>query len=170
VWRVELGRDRLALRVQEIIDGAKEILHFTISAKEIHYKYLIPMAELGLINWAKSVLKGSEKIYYPADVDSPKVHSMFSDSNDLRLVVTDKEFYPSKEMIEQSYGFSSKLSSEHTSKNRENILEIYRLEDHQEDEITVSELVKRYLSSPELCFRIGWDEMEQVDPRELEDL
>ena len=61
-----IARERYkGLRVQEIIDGAKEKLGFTIASKEIHYKYLIPMAELNLINWAKSVLKGNEKIYYP---------------------------------------------------------------------------------------------------------
>jgi hypothetical protein len=83
------------LRAQEVIDRAKETLHLTISSKEIHYKYLIPMSELGLINWARSVLKGSEKIYYPSDSDSPKVHSLFPDG-DLRLEVIDLAFYPWK--------------------------------------------------------------------------
>jgi hypothetical protein len=49
------------LRVKEIIDGAKDILNLKISSKEMYNKYLTPMVELNLINWAKSVLKGNEK-------------------------------------------------------------------------------------------------------------
>jgi hypothetical protein len=83
------------LRVQEIIEGAKDILHFTISAKEMYSKYLTPMVELGLINWRKSEFRGNEKIYMPSNVDAPKVFSMFPDTTDLRLEVTDKANYPS---------------------------------------------------------------------------
>ena len=145
------------LRVQEIIEGAKDILHFTISAKEMYNKYLTPMAELGLLNWQKSIIKGSEKIFMPSNIDAPKVFSMFPDINDLTLEVTDMAFYPSKEAIEQSYGSRSKLSSEHGGKK---IFDIYRLEDHEGKEISVSELVEEYLSNPELCFKTGWTEME----------
>lgn len=148
------------LRVKEIIEGAKKTLNLTISSKEIHYKYLIPMAELNLINWARSVLKGNEKIYYPADPDSPKVNTLFPD-DELKLTVTNKSFYPTKEYLEQSYGFRSKLLLEHGGKK--NISDIYRLEDHECNEITISDLIERYFSNPELCFRIGWDELEPVD-------
>jgi hypothetical protein len=153
-----IARERYkGLRVQEIIEGAKEVLHFTIGAKEMYNKYLTPMVELSLINWQKSELKGSEKIFMPANIDAPKVFSMFPDTTDLKLEVTDNAYYPSKETIEQSYGFRSKLSSEHGGKN---IFDIYRLEDHEGKEITLSELVERYLSNPELCFKVGWSEME----------
>lgn len=138
-----------ALRAQEIIDGAKERLGLTISSKAIHYKYLIPMAELGLINWAKSELKGNEKIYYPSDPDSPKVHSLFPE-DDLRLTVNDEAFYPNSKNLEQSYGFRSKLSYKEGGKN---ISDIYRLEDPEGTEITLAELIDKYLSNPELCFK-----------------
>ena len=61
------------LRVQEIIDGVKDKLDFTISNRQIHDKYLTPMIAHGLINWAKSEIKGNEKIYYPADIEAKKV-------------------------------------------------------------------------------------------------
>ena len=138
------------LRVQEIIDGAKEELHFTISAKEMYNKYLTPMTELGLINWQRSELKGSEKIFMPSDTEASRVHSLFPNPNDPRLEVTDKAFYPSKDVIEQSYGFRSKLSSEHGGKN---IDEIYRLEDHEGNEITLADLIDKYLFNPEICFK-----------------
>ena len=45
----------------------------------------------------------------------------------------------------------------------ENISDIYRLEDHEGNEITISDLIDRYLSNPELCFKKGWDEMKLYD-------
>src|SRR5262249_17584509 len=135
-------------------------LNLKISGKEIHHKYLIPMAELGLINWAKSVLNGREKIYYPADADSEKVNTLFPDG-DIRLAVTDKAFYPDKQKLEQSYGFRSKRLSEHGGKK--NIEDIYKLEDHEGKEISLSELIDKYLSNPELCFKQGWYELEPAD-------
>jgi hypothetical protein len=38
-----------------------------------------------------------------------------------------------------------------------NIFEIYRLEDHLGNEITIGELVDKYLNNPELCFKEGWE-------------
>jgi hypothetical protein len=147
------------LTVKEIIDGAKEKLNVNISKRDMHYKYLIPMAELNLINWTKSVLKRNEKIYYPADPEARTVHSLFPDG-DLRLIVTDKSFYPTKEYLEQCYGFRSKLLLEHGGKN---FSDIYRLEDHEGNEILMSELIYRYLSNPDLCFKVGWAEMDEFD-------
>ena len=85
---------------------------------------------------------------------------MFPDANDLTLLVTDEAFYPNKEMIEQSYGSGSKLSSEDGGKN---IFDIYWLEDHGGNEITISELVDRYLFNPELCFKPSWPQMKSFD-------
>ena len=157
-----IARERYkGLRVQEIIEGAKEILG-SISAKEMYNKYLTPMVELSLLNWQKSIIKGSEKIFMPSNIEASKVFSMFPDTKDLKLEVTDKAYWPSKESIEQSYGSRSKLSSERGGKN---IFDIYRLEDHEGNEITISELIDRYLSNPETCFKVGWDEMEASDVR-----
>ena len=80
----------------------------------------------------------------------------------LKLEITDKAYYPSKETIEQSYGSRSILSSERGGKN---IFDIYRLEDHGGKEISISELVDRYLWNPELCFKKAWSEMEAMDIR-----
>lgn len=153
-----LVEDYKGLRAQEIIDGAKEKLGLTISSKAIHFKYLIPMAELGLINWVKSEINAREKIYYPADPDSPRVQSLFPDG-DLKLTVIDKAFYPSKENLEQCYGFRSKQLYRQGIKK--NISDIYRLEDHEGNEITISVLIDRYLSNPEICFRMAHQEFDR---------
>ena len=72
----------------------------------------------------------------------------------MRLVVTDKALYPTKENIEQSYRTRSILSCKGDVKN---IFDIYKLEDHTGNEITISELVDKYLNNPELCFKKGWE-------------
>ena len=98
-----IARERYkGLRVQEIIEGSKEILG-SISAKEMYNKYLTPMVELSLLNWQKSIIKGSEKIFMPSNIEASKVFSMFPDTKDLKLEVSDKAYWPSKESIEQSY-------------------------------------------------------------------
>ena len=149
------------LRVQEIIIGTTDILGFTPSASEMYSKFLSPMVELGLINWVRSVLKGNEKIYFPSDANTAKVSTLFPDSSDLRLNVTDPALYPSKEVLEESYGFSSKLSWEEGGEN--NIFRTYQLLDSDGEEITVQELVERYLSNPELCFKPCWPQMKSYD-------
>ena len=141
------------LKVREITDGAKQTLDLTISTKDIYGKYLTPMVEFGLINWTKSLISGREKIYYPVDEEATRVHYLFPD-DDMRLIVRDKYFYPSKDVLEQSYGSRSKQSCNEGGKK--NIFDIYKLEDHEGKEITVSELIDRYLSNPEICFKKGW--------------
>lgn len=170
--RHEMGKDRdgndiviakenyIGLRVKEIIDGAKDLLNLKISSKDMYSKYLTPMVEQGLLNWVKSVLKGNEKIYYPSDPESSKVNTLFPEG-DLKLTVNDVSFYPSKENLEQSYGFRSKLSSEQGGKK--NISDIYTLQDHEGNEITISELIETYLSNPELCFNKGWSELKSTN-------
>jgi len=46
-----------------------------------------------------------------------------------------------------------------------NIFDIYRLKDDEDNEITIPDLIDRYLSDPETCFKKGWDELEASDDR-----
>ena len=131
----------------------------------MHNKYLTPMINLGLINWEKSVKKGSEHIYFAADEEAKRVFTLFPDCemNDLKLVVKDQDYYPSKNVIEKDYGLMSILTVQQGPKN---IFDIYRLEDHEGNEITISELIDSHLSDPQICFQVGWDELEASDVRE----
>jgi hypothetical protein len=42
------------------------------------------------------------------------------------------------------------------SDGEKNIFDIYKLEDHTGKEITIEELVDKYLKNPELCFKECW--------------
>ncbi len=46
---------------------------------------------------------------------------------------------------------------------KKNILDLYSLEDHDGNEITISEMIDKYLYNPELCFKEGWNEMSSFD-------
>jgi hypothetical protein len=46
-----------------------------------------------------------------------------------------------------------------------NIFDIYRLEDDEGNEISISDLIDRYLSDPETCFEKGWNELEASEDR-----
>lgn len=163
--RVIAKQSRKGRTVPELIEQTKLMLDFTPSRNEMHNKYLTPMLNLGLINWERNVKKGNEHIYFPADEEAKKVFTLFPDcdAKDLKLVVKDERHYPCKNVIEQDYGLMSILMD--LGVGEKNIFDTYRLEDHEGNEITVSELIDNYLSNPELCFRVGWEELESSDGR-----
>ena len=152
-------QSRKGRTVPELIEQTKLILGFTPSRTEMHSKYLTPMINLGLVNWEKRVKKGSEHIYFAADEDAKRVFTLFPDCdiNDLKLVVNSKENYPTKNILEKDYGLMSILMVQQGGV--ENISDIYELQDHKGKKITVSELIDRYLSDPELCFKQGWENL-----------
>ena len=65
-----------------------------------------------MVNWEKSVKKGIEHIYFAADEDAKKVFTLFPDCdmNDLKLVVKDRDYYPTKNVLEKDYGLLSILT------------------------------------------------------------
>ena len=156
-------QNRKGRTVPELIEKTKLELGFTPSRNEMHNKYLTPMINLGLINWEKNVKKGNEHIYFAADEDQKKVFTLFPDCdiNDLKLVVNDHDYYPTKNVLEQDYGLNSILMVQQG--DLKNIFDIYRLEDHEGNEITISQLIDKYLSDPETCFKVGWDDLEASD-------
>ena len=159
-------QSRKGRTVPELIEQTKLMLGFTPSRTEMHNKYLTPMINLGLVNWEKNVKKGNEHIYFAADEDAKKVFTLFPDCdmNDLKLVVKDQDYYPTKNVLEKDYGLMSILTVQQGG--LKNIFDIYRLEDHEGNEITISELIDRYLSDPETCFKVGWDELEPLQTLE----
>lgn len=161
-------QSRKGRTVPELIEQTKLMLGFTPSRTEMHNKYLTPMINLGLINWERSVKKGSENIYFAADEEAKRVFTLFldCDMDDLKLIVKDQRYYPSKNVIENDYGLNSILMVQQGVEK--NIFDIYRLEDHEGKEITISELIDNYLSDPKTCFKEGWDEMKDSDSRNNE--
>jgi hypothetical protein len=96
---------------------------------------------------------------------TPNKSTLFPDCdiNDLKLVVKYKDYCPTKNVLEKDYGLMSILTVQQGGSK--NIFDIYRLEDHNGNQITISELIDTYLSDPETCFSKCWNEFEPSDAR-----
>ena len=143
------------LTTQDLADATKEYMHVPKPSRdEVIRDYVYPLLNQGIINKSKSVINGKEIILSPAE--EGKIFSMFAGENEkdssLKLEINDTKLYPGKNVIEESYVFLSKRYSRGGVKNNE---KKYLLVDPDGNEITVQELVDRYLNNPETCFRVN---------------
>ena len=101
----------------------------------------------------RSILDRRENLWFSVDSED-KAFSLFKDQNDKRLTVTDPSCIPIHSLMEQSTRRRKIYCAEIAIENKKNISEIYRLEDADKDktEISVKQLVDKYLSNPESCF------------------
>ena len=88
---------------------------------------------------------------------SNDVFSLFNngDNKDFKLKLKDSVLYPSPELLEENLTLEPEVKTidqKHHAKDPSKKNKIYRLEDHDGTEISAKELVKRYLSNPEICF------------------
>ena len=125
------------------------------SAKKIRDDFLYPLLNCGLVDCVRSVIDGREKIWFPVDSED-KAFSLFQNQNDKRLTVNDPSIYPYPFRLELELEESTRrrkiYDAEIAIENKKNISEIYRLEDADKTEISVKQLVDKYLSNPESCF------------------
>lgn len=92
----------VGLTTEEIGQAIHEILKIPVPGiRELRETYLYPLANHGLINYAKSALNRNENIWFPVD-EKTNAFSLFK-SNDLRLTVTNPAVYPSPNVIEKEY-------------------------------------------------------------------
>ena len=106
-------------------------------------------------------MDGRENVYFPADKDLTKVFSLFTDSEDHRLTISEPAFYPRTYVLEQN--FSSFVNYEAEGGLEKNVFRKYRLEDADGTEITVHELVQKYLYNPQVCFKKGFVDTDIVN-------
>ena len=122
------------------------------SADSIRKQYLYPLLNMGIINSFKSVINKSENLYSPVE-DS--IFSIFDNDNDLRLKIMDTSFYPdrypSKNVLEEQFRVIVKHDAKWGGKNDENF-QRYKIQDTDGSELTVEQLIDKYLSDPETCF------------------
>ncbi len=158
--RVIASEVEVGLTTKDLAEATKEYMHIPKpSRNEILRDYIYPLLNQGIINKSKSVINGKEIILSPAE--EGKIFSMFTDENDKekekgvihhhRLEINDSKFYPMKDVIEESYRFLSRQYSRGGVKNND---KKYLLVDPDGNEITVKELIDRYLNNPETCFRV----------------
>jgi hypothetical protein len=137
----------LAEYTQNIFGGMKP------SRDDIREQYLEPLYNLGVIDKAKSTINKNENVYRPVDeTGTGNLFSMVDENNpdDFRLKIKEPSIYPSKSLLLNSIRtFVKHRADDGTCK----LFQKYRLEDPAGNEITVQELIDRYLGNPEICFR-----------------
>jgi hypothetical protein len=138
----------VGVNTKQLSDKTAEIMGVSkANAKDILQQYLYPMWNLGIIDRVKSEIDRRGYIWYP--VEQGNIHTLFTDPDDKRLEVFEPSFYPTKEYIEDNSRTFVKYSSEGTGVNDKRL----KLVDPKGNNITVSELVDRYLYNPETAFK-----------------
>jgi hypothetical protein len=144
--------ERKGLTSNELAQKTKEILKIPKpNADEILKKYVYPLQNQGIIDNVQSQINKNNNLYFPSD-EEQNIFSLFS-NNDFRLNVRDNAFYPSTTVLENL--ISESIEEKHHAEDPLEKIKNYRLLDHEGKEIlSPKELVERYLSNPETCFKI----------------
>lgn len=138
----------VGVNTKQLADKTTEIMGISkANSKDMLQQYLYPLLNLGIIDKVKSEIDRRGYIYYP--IEEGNIHTLFSDPNDKRLEVFDSSFYPSKKYIEEN----SRTFVKYSSKGGGVADKKYRLVDPQGHDITVEELIDRYLNNPEIAFK-----------------
>ena len=130
-----------------------EIMKIPISVDGVRKQYLYPLTNMGVINSTRSVINRSENLYSPVE-DS--IFSLFDDDRDLRLKILDHRLYPSRKVLEDEYSIFVKDDAKGGVGNGN--FQRYKILDIDATEITVDELIDKYLSDPDTCFIKGYSE------------
>ena len=152
----------VGLTTKDLAEATKEYMHVPKPSRDdILKEYIYPLLNQGIINKSKSVINGKEIMLSPAE--EGKIFSMFIDESEdennasYRLKINDIKFYPRNKVIEESYVFLSKRY--YKERVEKNMLR-YLLVDPDGNEITVQELVNKYLNNPETCFKPSMTEAQ----------
>jgi hypothetical protein len=148
---------------------SKQLCEITsVSNEVLRHKYIDPLVNQGLINKARSNIRKNENIYFPVDAKGENIYSLFRGRDrDFRLHVKNPSLYPSKNFLIDSFrktGIFGKMFGDNNPTNfKKNIFDTYRLEDENRLEISLDELVERYLSDPETCFIEDYEHDHEYD-------
>lgn len=154
------------LTTKELADKTKEILHNARpSTQDIRQYYLDPLVNLGIIDKSQSVLNKKENIYFPAEEEG-NLFDMFQDSRDLRLKITSCALYPCKALLEESFRTIIKRNDKWGVVQNEKYLLV---DSDGRTEISVQELIDRYLSNPEIAFKAeGFMTKKELEQQKLQ--
>jgi hypothetical protein len=140
---VGLTSEQLAIKTKEIMQVHKP------STDEIREAYLDPLVNLGLIEKAPSVRDNRQNIYFPVEYSSTNGNTKTN-----KVLVTDPNLYPSRNLIEESFGTLVKYPARDTTFFDQ--ITDYRIEDENRQKIEVAELLDRYFGEPEQYFEKGF--------------
>lgn len=137
-YYVGVTYNQLAEKTRDVMDIAKP------SSDELHKNYLYPLLNLGFINKMQSMIDRRGNIYSP--VEENNIFTMFQNRQDFRLKITDSALFLSRQALEEHFRRIGKYRHKDGGRLK------YKLVDENGVEISVEELIDRYLSKPEICF------------------
>jgi hypothetical protein len=139
-YYVGVTYNQLAEKTRDVMRIAKP------SSDELHKNSLYPLLNLGFINKTQSVIDRRANIYSP--VEETNIFTMFQNSQDFRLRITVASLFPSRQALEEDFRRIVKYRHKEGDRLK------YKLVDEKGVEISVEELIDRYLNNPEICFFI----------------
>jgi hypothetical protein len=161
----EPERQEVRIKTSDLIKKHKELSQSGKSrggykeenSKEILQKYLYPLINAGYVEDEK-VEGVKAKLYRPVKDLKYSFYSFSDEKNifpyKLKMKIERLEIFPTKEILELQISQSLKYSSKYTEKERLN----FKLVDVNNDEISVNDLVDKYLCNPEDYFKYVGDE------------
>lgn len=152
----------VGLTTEDIAQSIHKRLNLpTPGIREVREKYLYPLVNHGLINYERSLLNKNENIWFPVD-DKVTAFSLFT-GGDFRLVISDPALYPSKNVLELIFRSFVKQEVECGLEKNKTLLDYYLLVEADGAEISPNELLEKYFSNPESCFKKDYS--TEYEPR-----
>ena len=147
-YYVGLTTEQLASKTKEVMLTKKP------SSDEIRIIYIDPLVNLGLIEKTPSVRDNRRNIYFPTEYSSNGAAK--SD----KILVTDPNLYPYRNLMEESFRTLVKYNGEDSTKTNFSEYTDYHIVDPEGNSIQLDELLARYFSEPQIeeCFEKGFTE------------
>jgi hypothetical protein len=150
---VVIRENEVGMTTKELVQKSYDIMKISLSGDQVRKQFLYPLANTGIINMTKSVINRNENLCSPVE-DS--IFSLFDQDNDFRLKILDSRLYPNKTLLEEEFRTIVKHNDSQGVKNSD--FQKYKILDVDGSEITVNQLLDKYLSDPESCFIKAWPE------------
>jgi hypothetical protein len=147
------SREQIALTTQDLVDKTLEIYGKICTKKQILQNYVYHLINQGCIDSIQSELDHREKIFYPMIIleKSSKNSNLFlldernNFSQQSKIYIENPMLYPNKEYV------TSKIQALLGYSSRQALFS--KILDHEENEITIDELVDKYYNNCEDYFQ-----------------
>jgi len=94
----------VGVNYNQLAEKTRDVMHITKpSSDELHKNYLYPLLNLGFINKTQSAIDRRANIYSP--VEENNIFTMFQNSQDFRLRITDPALFPRRQVLEEHFSY-----------------------------------------------------------------
>ena len=149
--QVMIFENRIALTTEDLVKKTYDVNNKTYTKKQILESYINPLINQGYIDKVESELDHRASVYYPL-INMTKNRKLFDSrqSNNLsqesKIVVIDSAMFPDRQYvtskIQAVLGYSAKQGY------------FTKILDHEENEITIEELIDKYYNNPDEYFAL----------------